>query len=54
LNATSCEGLKTKENKKMHFIILGATDIQMSRGQKNYLILRTIKMGGNCMVEKYL
>jgi hypothetical protein len=26
----------------------------MSKGQKNYLILRTTKMGGNCMVEKYL
>jgi hypothetical protein len=38
----------------MHFIILYATNIQMSRGQKSDLILRTIKMGGNCMVNKYL
>jgi len=28
LNATSSEGLKTKINKNMHFIILGATNIQ--------------------------
>jgi hypothetical protein len=26
----------------------------MSKGQKKYLILRTIEMGGNYMVEKYL
>jgi hypothetical protein len=26
-NAASCESLKSKENKKMHFIILGATNI---------------------------
>jgi hypothetical protein len=26
----------------------------MSKDQKNYLILITTKMGGNCMVEKYL
>jgi len=26
----------------------------MSKGQKNYLILKTAKMGGNYMVEKYL
>ncbi len=27
---------------------------KMSRGQKNYLMLITIKMGGNYMFEKYL
>jgi len=27
---------------------------KMSKGQKNYLILKTAKMGGNYMVEKYL
>jgi hypothetical protein len=27
---------------------------KMSKGQKKYLILRTIEMGGNYMVEKYL
>jgi hypothetical protein len=27
---------------------------KMSSGQKNYLIVRTTKMGGNYMVEKYL
>jgi hypothetical protein len=27
---------------------------KISRGQKNYLILRIVKMGGNFMVEKYL
>jgi hypothetical protein len=26
----------------------------MSKGQKNYRILRIVKMGGNYMVEKYL
>jgi processing peptidase subunit beta len=28
LNAALCEGLKTQENKNMHFVILGATNIQ--------------------------
>ncbi len=27
---------------------------KMSKGQKNYLILKTAKIGGNCMVKKYL
>jgi hypothetical protein len=27
LNAASCENLKAKENRRMHFIILGATNI---------------------------
>jgi hypothetical protein len=27
---------------------------KMSRGQKKYWILGIVKMGGNCMVEKYL
>jgi hypothetical protein len=27
---------------------------KMSRGQKNHQILGIVKMGGNCMVEKYL
>jgi hypothetical protein len=26
----------------------------MSKGQKNYLIFKIVKLGGNCMVDKYL
>jgi hypothetical protein len=28
--------------------------LKMYRGQKDYLIFKTVKLGGNCVVEKYL
>jgi len=53
LSVGSCKGSKTKENKKMHFMILDVTNIQNVHGSKK-LISKTSKMGGNYMVKKYL
>jgi hypothetical protein len=47
-------GLQDKKIKRCISQSLVQPIFKMSRDQKNNLILRTTKMGGNCMIEKYL
>jgi hypothetical protein len=52
--ATYYKGLKIKENKSMHFIIPGEYFKCLKLLERKYKIFKTIEMGGNCTVDKYL
>jgi hypothetical protein len=53
-SATSCEGLKTKKRDAFHHPWCKQYSKCLGFLDKNYDVFKTIEMGGNCMVEKYL